>query len=651
MDEFSYMTNNFNQMVAELETTTVLKEQLELSEARFRQLFELSPDGIMIVGADATIHAANPAMQRLLKAEDAKDLIGKSMFAFIAPEQQDYCAACFGGITSHAPSIVQVETVFINFDGEAVPVEVNAGQFASSDQPAMQVIVRDIFFRQQGEQALRDSTTKLMALAEEQRLLLNDTRDFIYRRDTRGNFIYLSPAVERLTGFSAEEWRTNYASHLTEKLINEEMIANAEEVILTGRETSPYLVEITHKDGRRMLLEINERPFFENRKVAGIIGVARDITERKQTEAEQVRLQNAVEQAAQAWRLTFDAIESPIVILDLEGKITRLNRVAREVSGRSFEEILGQSVEEIGVGQPWQAMAEFVKLCQKSRVAMSGQTRDVATDRTWDIVANPYTRIGDEAEGVVLVARDITGMVKLQETLRRSERMSEMGALVAGVAHEVRNPLFSISATLDACEALFGEQTEQAEFMKMMRVAVDRLTQLMTELLDYGKPMLLTLAEGSIQEVLMQAINSCAPQSERARVAVCNRTAASDFPPVMMDHGRLMQVFQNLIENAIQHSPSRSTVTVEAIEVREKDGMFIDCRVMDSGSGFRNEDLPKIFEPFFTRRRGGTGLGLSIVQRIVEEHQGVIKASNRPQGGACMTVRLAVLASQSFVEA
>ncbi|MDQ3252607.1 MAG: PAS domain-containing protein, partial [Acidobacteriota bacterium] len=88
----------------------ISKEQLELSEARFRQLFELSPAGILIVGADATIHRANPAMNRLLKAEDAKDLIGKSMFAFIAPEQREYCAACFGGITADVPSTVQVET-------------------------------------------------------------------------------------------------------------------------------------------------------------------------------------------------------------------------------------------------------------------------------------------------------------------------------------------------------------------------------------------------------------------------------------------------------------------------------------------------------------------------------------------------------------
>ncbi len=111
----------------------------------------------------------------------------------------------------------------------------------------------------------------------------------------------------------------------------------------------------------------------------------------------------------------------------------------------------------------------------------------------------------------------------------------------------------------------------------------------------------------------------------------------------MMDESRLLQVFENLIENAIQHSPKDGTVIIETRRSAANGGAWIECSVRDSGAGLKPEDLPRIFEPFFTRRKGGTGLGLSIAQRIVEQHGGEIAAENDPAGGAHFTVRLAVV--------
>ena len=110
--------------------------------------------------------------------------------------------------------------------------------------------------------------------------------------------------------------------------------------------------------------------------------------------------------------------------------------------------------------------------------------------------------------------------------------------------------------------------------------------------------------------------------------------------PVLMDRGRLLQVFRNLIENAIQHSPSGATVSVDARQMKEGSESWVECAIADSGTGFQPEDLPRVFDPFFTKRRGGTGLGLSIVQRIVEEHKGLIRLGNRNGSGALVKVRL-----------
>jgi signal transduction histidine kinase len=102
----------------------------------------------------------------------------------------------------------------------------------------------------------------------------------------------------------------------------------------------------------------------------------------------------------------------------------------------------------------------------------------------------------------------------------------------------------------------------------------------------------------------------------------------------------MVQVYQNLIDNAVRHSPADGVVTVRAAVVREGDVPWSEVTVADRGSGIPEDDLPHVFEPFFSRRHGGTGLGLSIVQRIVEQHGGEVRAANRPDGGAIMVVRL-----------
>jgi PAS domain S-box-containing protein len=373
------------------------------------------------------------------------------------------------------------------------------------------------------------------------------------------------------------------------------------------------------------------------------IELRRQRIERERIEEVHTRLQVAVRKSAHEWRLTFDAIESPILILDSEGRVARLNQAAQQLAGKSYSEIIEEPVELLGPASPWREAAALVARLQESRMSLSVQTRDEACGRTWDITATPFTGTDSSDERVTVVMRDVTELVRMQERLRRSETMSAMGTLVAGVAHEVRNPLFSISATLDSFEARFGEQPDFQRYLALLRGELQRLTGLMQELLEYGKPPSLDLARVSLAEVVAQAVRSCAAQARQARVRISDETARVDAL-LMADRKRLVQVFQNLFENAIQHSPLDATVRVFARRVTQGEEKWVECAVEDEGAGFRDEDVTKIFEPFFTRRRGGTGLGLSIVQRIVEEHWGQVAASNGEGRGALMTVRLPLVA-------
>jgi signal transduction histidine kinase len=230
---------------------------------------------------------------------------------------------------------------------------------------------------------------------------------------------------------------------------------------------------------------------------------------------------------------------------------------------------------------------------------------------------------------------------RLEASLRHAEQMSAMGSLLVGVAHEVRNPLFGVSSVLDAMDARFGAREEFQRYIPVLRGEVDRLTTLMQELLEYGKPISPERSAGSLGEVVAEAVQSCGPLAKQFGVEIETRVAR-DLPPVVMDRSRLVRAFKNLLENAVQHSKRGGTTTVEAEEVHEDERAWVACTVTDSGPGIPPDDLLRIFDPFFTRRRGGIGLGLSIVQSIVEGHGGTVTAGSRLEGGAVMRVRVPV---------
>jgi PAS domain S-box-containing protein len=228
---------------------------------------------------------------------------------------------------------------------------------------------------------------------------------------------------------------------------------------------------------------------------------------------------------------------------------------------------------------------------------------------------------------------------RLEADLRKARIMEELGSLVAGVAHEARNPLFSISAALDAMEAELRSHPEFNEYAALLRSEVGRLTRLTQDLLDYGKPSLLQRGPAELADVVRRAARSCASLAGEQQVRV-EIEIAPGVPSLHIDAAQMERACENLVTNALQHAPAGSVVRLGGRVAPDHARPVVLLTVEDEGPGLPAEDLERIFEPFFTRRSGGTGLGLSIVQRVVEAHGGEVEASNRAEGGACFTVRL-----------
>jgi PAS domain S-box-containing protein len=362
--------------------------------------------------------------------------------------------------------------------------------------------------------------------------------------------------------------------------------------------------------------------------------------ERARAGRERRRLEADLRRAAVEWRETFDSLPLGVVVVDAEGRVVRANRTAVESSGRaSWAELIEAPLAALGPGEPWAALGELARELRRGGSPAAREVSDAVARRTWVVSARSLGADGEGGGRAVLNFQDVTETARLEEQLRQSETMAEIGSIVAGVAHEVRNPLFSISATLDAFESRFGKTEGFSRYLSVLRGEIVRLTTLMRDLLDFGRPSRPDFAECRMEEVADTAVAACVPLARKKSVDVAWSRGDGSFA-VLADRARITQVLQNLIENAVHFSPSGGRVEVALRAADGADGRFVECTVRDSGPGFDPADLPRLFEPFFTRRRGGTGLGLSIVKRIVYDHGGEVAAENHPDGGAVVKVRL-----------
>jgi PAS domain S-box-containing protein len=601
------------------------KKKLEMHLARLQReetmILDSVPAFIWYKDTENRIRRVNRYAAEALKLP-AEAVVGRSTAELYPEEAAAYHRDDLEVIATGRPKLGILEPLR-TAGGEQRWVETSKVPYFDDSGAITGVIVLaiDVTERRRAEDQLR-----LLQSAAEQTL---DGIVVIHAGQPR-RIVYANPAVEMITGLAQGELLGASPSLLIGAGTDQREVRRLRRCMAEGK---PFRGEVTYRSrgSSSGQLDLRLEPLRgPDNEITHWVGLGRDITAQQAVLAERERLRLMISRSLLEWQQTFDAIAMPVLLLDPEGRVSRLNEAARNLAGRRFSECLGQRLPLLAGGEPWTTAARLAaRMLGGSGMAPALREQPAEAGRTWEVRVHPQPGGG----GVIVTLHDLTDLVALQESLRRSATMSAMGMLVAGVAHEVRNPLFGLSALIEAFES--QPEPRQAFPAEPFKRGLTRLQSIMQQLLDYGQPAPLVQTPQPLLRTLQEAVEACRGLARERQVEVA-LAAAPGLPPVVMDESRILQVFLNLLDNAVQHSPAGSRVVLAAAAA----GGWLECRVEDAGPGVAEADQAKVFEPFFTRRRGGTGLGLAIVQKIVVEHGGAVCCGSRPGGGTVMTVRL-----------
>jgi PAS domain S-box-containing protein len=388
---------------------------------------------------------------------------------------------------------------------------------------------------------------------------------------------------------------------------------------------------LVRRDGTEIPIDDSGAPIRgKNNEIAGIVLVFRDITERKQSE-EALRESNASRLRLAA---IIDSAEDAIVSKDLNGIVNSWNEGAGRMFGYSAEDMLGQSILRL---IPEDLQHEEREILRKIRAGERTEHYETVRKRkNGDLVEVSVTisPIRDESGRIVgasKIARDISNRKRVERLLIQSEKLAATGRMAATIAHEINNPLESLVNLIFLARQNSGPDGEVHDYLLTAEAELERLSHIARQTLGFYRD------TGSPTEVHLNQLMENVLSVYRAKLVAAGITIEKQFhdePKVLVRKGEILQVFSNIITNAIDAMRQGGVLRVSTREIADPMGVGIQTVVRDSGMGIRPEHLPQIFEPFFTTKGDvGTGIGLWVTKQLVEARGGTISVASSIEHG------------------
>lgn len=518
--------------------------------------------------------------------------------------------------------------------------------------------------------AIQEQFAKICKSEEKHRRLIENLgrEYFFYAHNTDGVFSYVSPSITEMLGYEQDEFKTHYATYLTDNDINDDVIKRTEECI-NGGKSAPYLLEIFHKSGDRYWLEINETPIFDtDGKVVAIEGIAHDITERKHAEEELRLLRNYLSNI-------IDSMPSVLVGVNIDGKVNLWNKTAIQSTGIDASTAQGKMLSDV-FPQMASEMGNIIARIQNREVKQElKRLRQSEHGNLYEDVTI-YPLITNGVEGAVIRIDDVTDKVLMEEMMIQSEKMLSIGGLAAGIAHEINNPLAGMVQTANVMADRLGNKLdmpasiEAAENAGTSIEAIQNFIEtrgifnMTTNIIESGIRIsnivknMLSFARKSDSEASPYAIIELIDKTIELAITDYDLKKHYDFkaidikkeyeeslPLVPCECAKIQQVILNILRNgahAMQEAETLNPMIIIRVYV-EKEQQMICIEIEDNGPGMAEAICKRVFEPFFTTKATGDGIGLGLSVSyfiITENHKGDMTVESKPGSGTKFIIHL-----------
>jgi PAS domain S-box-containing protein len=602
-----------------------LFEIVQRSQRGYRDLIDTFDDILLSLSLEGEILAANRSFAELLD-RPFSEVVGHRLDEFLELVDNIDPASLQRGLTSLLDQRQRSGVLRIRLKHETSPRYFQCTMHALVRDGAQQgvcILARDITTERESEARFKD--------------LFETLQEGVYLADADGKLEDVNPAFVRMLGYvnradllgrtlsdfflEPEGWETERRQMAQSDVVysHEAMLRRSDGSALAALHASAQIRDTAGRVRRRQ-------------------GTLVDITERCQIET---RLQREQEFA----RRLVESFPDLVIALDREGRYTFVSPRSKELLGFSPEQLIGtlfsDRVEPHSRNEVQAFLAGIISgQCSNGSAEFLARRSDGET-RLFRATASPLMDVSGHIAGVIAAARDTTDSKRMEQQLIQNERLAAMGQMIAGVAHELNNPL---TAVLGVTE-LLRDSTIDDSARRQLEIAhrqARRAAQIVQSLLTFSRPPQPRKICLNLSELIQRSLQLHEHSLRSNRITV-DFSAAPDLPLIVGDASQLTQVFLNLIANAeqaIREIRDHGTLRIRVSRAADR----VLATFQDDGAGIGRDILPKIFDPFFTTKRPGrgTGLGLSICLAILREHNGEIEAQPLPEGGSLFTTWLPI---------
>jgi hypothetical protein len=462
------------------------------------------------------------------------------------------------------------------------------------------------------------------------RLVVESVPSAIVMIDAEGTIVLVNSQTESLFGYRRSELVGQPVEVLVPEPFQRDHVAKRSKFIeqpqprLMGKGRDLFA---RHKNGSEFPVEIGLNPVRTDDGLF-VLSTIIDISERK-------RLEQSVQTERDFAEGLIETAHAIVLFLDPAGRIVRFNTFMEDLSGYRLEEVKGRDWFETFVPERereriWKVFVGVLNGIPAAGtvnaiLTKSGAEREIAW---WDKV---FRDDSSNVVGVLAIGHDITPLKEAQRRAVQAERLAAIGQMIAGLAHESRNALQRIQACAEMLELELEDNPDLLALVQRIQNAQDGLNRLFEEVRSYAGPMKLDRTQCDLSRVWREAWGLLADARRGRQCSLREEIRGVDLK-CTVDAFRLVQVFRNLLENSLSACADPAEIVIACAHVSHDQKDYLEVAVRDNGPGLNQEQMARVFEPFYTTKTKGTGLGMPIAQRIVRVHGGEIEVGHPPRG-------------------